>query len=225
MLTAPMRLVDQWERLERDLPDGWQAARLAVRCESPAELPRAAAILGPANPGRHAGALILTVRRGGGPAGPEGIRRLFRRLDQQRIWCEVEVLDAEIAPAEVTGVEVQLRSPLATWDVAIAALPPDWSDLLCYLELDSTDYLPRAALLCSPLNPTGDRERTGFLFRAARRVARSSGYGASPGMARRCLERCESEGITGAAGVVRVLSDVDDEATQGPVWYVGGRVL
>src|SRR4029453_8674884 len=114
---------------------------------------------------------------------------------------------------------------LATWDVAIAALPPDWSDLLCHLELDSTDYLPRAALLCSPLNPTPDRERTGFLFRVARRVARTSGYGASPGMARRCLERCESEGITGAAGVVRVLSDVDDEATQGPVWYVGGRVL
>jgi hypothetical protein len=25
--------------------------------------------------------------------------------------------------------------------------------------------------------------------------------------------------------VVRVLSGVDDEATQGPVWYVGGRVL
>jgi hypothetical protein len=224
MLTAPMRLVDQWERLERDLPDGWQAARLAVRCESPAELPRAAAILGPANPGRHGDALILTVRRGGGPAGPESIRRLFRRLDQQRIWCEVEVLEAE-APKEVTGVEVHPRSLLATWDEAIVGLPPDWSDLLCYLELDSTDYLARAALLCAPINPTGDLERTGFLFRVARRIAGSSGYGASPGMARRCLERCAAEGITGRAGVVRVLSDVDDEATQGPVWYVGGRVL
>jgi hypothetical protein len=225
MLTAPMRLVDQWEQLERDLPDGWQAARLAVRCESPAELPRAAAILGPANPGRHGDTLILTVRRAGGPAGPEGVRRLFRRLDQQRIWCEVEMLDTEVAAEAPRGVEAQLRSPLATWDEASATLPPDWTDLLCYLELDSTDYLPRASLLCAPLNPTGDRERTGFLFRVARRVARTSGYGASPGMARRCLERCEAEGITGGAGVLRVLSDVDDEATQGPVWYVGGRVL
>ena len=225
MLTAPMRLVDQWERLERDLPDGWQVARLAVRCESPAELPRAAAILGPANPGRHGDALILSVRRGGGPAGPEGVRRLFRRLDEQRIWCEVEVLEAEVAQEKAATVEVQRRSLLATWDEAIAALPADWSDLLCQLELDSTDYLARAALLCAPINPTGDRERTGFLFRVARRVASSSGYGASPGMARRCLERCEAEGITGRPAVGRVLSDVDDEATQGPVWYVGGRVL
>jgi hypothetical protein len=225
MLTAPMRLVDQWEQLERGLPDDWRAARLAVRAESPAELPRAAAILGPANPGRHGDALILTVRRGGGPAGPEGVRRLFRRLDQQRIWCEVEVLDVEVAPQAADRAEVPVRSPVTMWDTEIAGLPADWSDLLCYLELDSTDYLPRAALLCAPLNPTGDRERTGFLFRVARRVASSSGYGASPGMARRCLERCEAEGITGRTGVLRVLSDVDDEATQGPVWYVGGRVL
>jgi hypothetical protein len=225
MLTAPMRLVDQWEQIERDLPDDWQAARLAVRCEASAELPRAAAILGPANPGRRGDALILTVRRGGGPAGPEGVRRLFRRLDQQRIWCEVELLESDVAPEETAVVGAQLRSPVTTWDEAIAVLPRDWTDLLCHLELDSTDYLPRAALLCAPINPTGDRERTGFLFRVARRVAGGSGYGASPGMARRCLERCEAEGITGRAEVVRVLSDVDDEATQGPVWYVGGRVL
>jgi hypothetical protein len=221
MLTAPMRLADQWERLERDLPDDWRAARLAVRAESAAELPRAAAVLGPANPGRRGDTLVLTVRRGGGPAGPEGVRRLFRRLDQQRIWCEVEVLDVEAAPETAEQAEAPVRSLLATWDDAIAGLPTDWSDLLCYLELDSSDYLPRAALLCAPLNPTADRERTGFVFRVARRA----GYGASPGMARRCLERCEAEGITGRPGVLRVLADTDNVATQGAVWYVGGRVL
>lgn len=221
MLTAPMRLVDQWERLERDLPDGWRAARLAVRTETASDLPRAAAILGPANPGRRGDMLVLAVRRGGGPAGPEGVRRLFRRLDQQRIWCELELLDAEVAEEAADRAVVPVRSPLTTWEDAVAGLPPDWSDLLCYLELDSSDYVPRAALLCAPLNPTADRERTGFLFRVARR----SGYGASPGMARRCLERCEAERITGRAGVLWALADTDDVATQGPVWYVGGRVL
>jgi hypothetical protein len=221
MLTAPMRLVDQWERLERDLPDGWQAARLAVRPESAAELPRAAAVLGPANPGRRGDVLVLTVRRGGGPAGPEGVRRLFRRLDQQRIWCELELLDTDVAPEAADRTVAPVRSLLPTWDDAVAGLPADWSDLLCYLELDSSDYLPRAALLCAPLNPTADRERTGFVFRVARRA----GYGAPLGMTRRCLERCEAEDITGRAGILRVLADTDNVATQGAVWYVGGRVL
>jgi hypothetical protein len=220
MLTAPMRLVDQWEQLERDLPDGWQASRLAIRPETAAELPRAAAILGPANPGRRGDLIVLTVRRGGGPAGPEGVRRLFRRLDQQRIWCELELVDVEVVPP-VDRAEVSAHSPLRTWDEAIAGLPPDWTDALAYLELDSSDYLARAALLCAPTNPNRDPERIGFLFRVARRA----GYGVSATMARRCLERCDAEGITGEAGIKWVLADTDDVATQGPVWYVGGRVL
>lgn len=221
MLTAPMRLADQWEQLQRDLPEGWRAVRLAVRPESLAELPQVAAVLGPANPGRRGDVLVITVNRGGGASRPEGIRRLFRRLDQRRLWCELELLAVEEGPEALERVEVPVRSPVATWDAAVAALPPGWSALLCSLELDSSDYLPRAALLCSPLNPTAERERTAFVFRVAER----SGYGASPTMVRRCLERCEHEGITGRAAVLRVLADVDDVATQGPVWYVGGRVL
>lgn len=221
MLTAPMRLADQWEKLQRDLPEGWSAVRLAVRPESTAELPRVAAILGPANPGRRGEVLVITAHRGGGTSGSEAIRRLFRRLDQRRLWCGLELIAVEERPGAPERVDVPVRSPVATWDAAMSALPPDWSDLLCSLELDSSDYLPRAALLCSPLNPTAEGERSAFVFRVARR----SGYGVSPTMARRCLERCEQEGITGRTGVLRVLSDVDDVATQGPVWYVGGRVL
>jgi hypothetical protein len=44
-------------------------------------------------------------------------------------------------------------------------------------------------------------------------------------MARRCLERLDAEGITGAVRVLRALSDTRPVATQGPVWYVGGKVL
>ena len=44
-------------------------------------------------------------------------------------------------------------------------------------------------------------------------------------MARRCFERLDAEGIPARATVLRLLSDVDHVATQGAVWYVGGKVL
>ena len=44
-------------------------------------------------------------------------------------------------------------------------------------------------------------------------------------MARRCFERLDDEGIPARATVLRLLSDVDHVATQGAVWYVGGKVL
>jgi hypothetical protein len=42
-------------------------------------------------------------------------------------------------------------------------------------------------------------------------------------MARRCLERLDEQSITGRLRPLRVLSDTHLAATQGPVWYVGGR--
>jgi hypothetical protein len=227
MLTALMRLADQWSRLEQDLPAGWREARLALATETPSDLPRAAAVLGPLTPGRRGDQLVFTIRRAGGPAGPEGARRLFRRLDRDRVWCEIELLevvgeDAVTADDAVTAVQAPPPRTLASaWDDALAGLPEDWSDVLCSLELESSDYLPRAALLCAPLNPTRDRERLGFVFR----VAREAGYGTSPGMTRRCLERCDEESIAGRVSILRVLADTDNVATQGVVWYVDGRVL
>ena len=44
-------------------------------------------------------------------------------------------------------------------------------------------------------------------------------------MARRCLERLDEEGIGGELTVLRVLSDTDAVATQGPVWRVGGKAV
>ena len=113
-------------------------------------------------------------------------------------------------------------SPLAAqWDGALEALPPGWSDLLCLLELGSSALLPRAALLCAAINPTRDRDRVGFTFRCAR----TTGYGVSAPMARRCFEQLDDEGITGTVAVLRSLSGTDNVATQGAVWYVGGKVL
>jgi hypothetical protein len=105
-----------------------------------------------------------------------------------------------------------------------ARLPSDWSDLYAEVELDSTDFLDRGALLLAPTNPARIGSRTSLRFRAARR----SGYGVAAEMARRCLERLDSEGITGSLRAIRVLSDTDVPAStpsQGPVFRIGGRAV
>jgi len=101
------------------------------------------------------------------------------------------------------------------------ALVPRRDRALCLLELASSALLPRAALLCAAINPTRDRDRVGFTFRCAR----TTGYGVSAPMARRCFEQLDDEGITGTVAVLRSLSGTDNVATQGAVWYVGGKVL
>ena len=44
-------------------------------------------------------------------------------------------------------------------------------------------------------------------------------------MTRRCLERLDEAGIRGELRILRVLSDTQPVATQGPVWYVGGKAV
>ena len=44
-------------------------------------------------------------------------------------------------------------------------------------------------------------------------------------MTRRCFERMDAEGITGRISTLNVLSNVDDVATQGPVWRIAGRAV
>lgn len=224
MLTG-VKLVDQWEALERRLPDTWESVALRLRTEQPSELSEAARILGPMTVGRVGDELAFDVRRAGGAAGPQAARRLFARLDEGRIWCLLE----QEALVETSPIGALDETPATTgpvplaeaWDRALVELPADWSDLLCELELDSSALLPRAALLTAPLNPTRVRDRVAFTFRCARRA----GYGVSPTMARRCFERLDDEGIAGRVAVLRVLSETDNAATQGAVWYVGGKAL
>jgi hypothetical protein len=42
---------------------------------------------------------------------------------------------------------------------------------------------------------------------------------------RRCLERLDESNIRGVVRVLRALSDTHPVATQGPVWYVGGKAV
>ena len=189
----------------------------------------------PARHGRRAGArrrdarargcgpdgniVTFSVGRGGVGSSPDLVLRLLARLD-------AEELDGRLALAGPTESAAQpgtssRRAPLGSSGEALEALPPDWSDVYAEVELDSSDYLERGALLLAPVNPARVQERLAFRFRAARRF----GYGASGGMTQRCFERLDGEGITGQ--VPRPAGALRHEAGlhEGPVWYVGGQAV
>jgi hypothetical protein len=215
-MLRPLRLVDRFNEIERDLPGEWADARLLLTVADDARCDRAAALLGPANPGRLGKKIRFAASRRGGPIGPEAVRRLLRRLDAEGIAGELELVGIQ----EALPQERRERAGLSgQWRRALAGLPSDWTDLYAEVRLDSTDYLERAALLLAPANPARYGGATGFRFRCARNF----GYGVAAEMATRCFERCDEGGITGEVEVLHVLSDTYPVATQGPVWLVGGR--
>ena len=212
-----MRAVDQWAAIHDELPGSWSEADLAFTPEG--TVSEAAAILAPLSPGRVGNELRLHVTRSA--SGAERTRNALAKLDERRVWGTLRLLDSTSVDAPTPGGEESSgrRSLAAAWEGIVAGLPPDWSDVLCRLDLDSSDHVPRAALLGAPLNPSRVPGSVAIRFR----VSSGRGYGTSPGMARRCLERMDADGITGRLSVVLGLSDADNAATQGPVWRIAGR--
>src|SRR5438128_6459913 len=89
-----MALVEQWRRIEGQLPDDWADARLELRVADAARGDRAAALLAPLNPGRLDHSVrFYTARRGAGPA-PELVRRLLSRLDEEGLEGTLELIGA-----------------------------------------------------------------------------------------------------------------------------------
>jgi hypothetical protein len=216
MLT-PMTLSERWRHLTHGLAVDWAQARYSLVVDEP-DRARAAALLGPLNPGLSGNAIMFTCVRAGGPSAPDAVGRLLRRLDAEGIEGVLE----PIATVVIEELPEEPDIPLgltAAWDEAVVALPTDWSDLWAEVELTSSDHLDPGALLMAPLNPSRVPERLAFRFRCARRF----GYGASPTMARRCFERLDEAGFPGRVSVLRALSDTQPVGTQGPVWYVGGK--
>jgi hypothetical protein len=216
-MLRPVSLVEQWREIVNGLPEDWADARLRLTIEDERAASRAATLLGPLTPGRRGNVLRLNVARRGTGSSPALVERLLSGLDEERIRGELELVGA--GEAEPAPPVTQRLTLAGTWDASVAALPPDWSDLYAEVELVSSDWLDRAALLMAPLNPARYGDVPGFRFRVARRF----GYGASAGMTRRCLERVDEEHIRGELRILRVLSDTDPVHTQGPVWYVEGR--
>jgi hypothetical protein len=212
-----VRLVDQFNEIERSIEGAWSALELELVLADAGLTERAAALLGPANPGRSGNKFRFAAARHGRGIGPEALRRLVTRLDDEDIEGRLWLRRVEKATSDVR-VKETLRDQ---WTRALAALPSDWSDLYAEVRFDSTDYLEPAALRLAPLNPS----RCGGVATLCFRCARRFGYGVSPEMAGRCFQRCDEHGITGTVETLRVLSDTDPVATQGPVWLVGGRVV
>ena len=214
-----VRLVEQFNTVERKLPDDWATARFRLTLADDGRCDRAAALLGPATPGRLGKQIRFAAARRGGGIGSDAMRRLLRRLDEEGIAGDLKLVGLEEAE---DAAELRTRASLAAeWQRQLTGLPADWSDLYCEVRLDSTDFLEPAALLLSPLNPARYGGPTGYRFRCAR----TFGYGTAPEMVARCFERCDDEGITGDVEVLRALSDTAPVGTQGPVWYVGGRAV
>jgi hypothetical protein len=213
-----LRLVEQFNELERDLVDEWAELRIELTVAEESRAERAAALLAPANPGRHGRVIRFAVDRRGPGIAPEALRRLLKRLDDERIDGVLELRTVEKAPPQELRPKETLR---AQWEHRLIAMPSDWSDIYAQVRLDSTDYVERGALLLAPINPARYGGPTALRFRSAHHF----GYGVSPEMAARCFERCDEEGITGDVEILYVLSDTHPEATQGPVWLLGGRTV
>jgi hypothetical protein len=214
-----MQLVGQWNTVEQGLDPRWSDAHVELAIEDETQRSRALARLAPAGPGSIGTTIRFYVTRSGAGVGPEAVRRMLRRIDEEGIRGTLALVSSD----EAAPTPVLARASLAAdWDAAIGVLPADWSDLLCELELTSSDHVERAALLIAPVNPVqADTGRLGFRFRSAH----TFGYGASSGMVRRCLARLDEDGIPGDVRIVRALSDTHPVATQGPVWYVGGKAV
>jgi hypothetical protein len=212
-----MALVDQWKVINSNLAEGWTDVQLRLTVEDEPE--RAAAMLAPAGAGRHGNVVMFGVGRGGVGTSPDLVTRLLARLDAERIRGVLAPVKVEEVPA--AGARSRRASLGEQWEQAQAALPADWSDLYAELELYSSDYLERGALLLAPVNPARVRGRLAYRFRVARRF----GYGASAEMTERCLQRLDGEGIRGDFRVLWALSDTKPVYTQGPVWYAGGRAV
>jgi hypothetical protein len=214
-----MQLVGQWNAVEQGLDPRWSDARLELAIEDETQRRRALALLAPAGPGSIGKTIRFYATRTGAGVGPEAVRRMLRRLDEERIHGALELISSDEAAPTPTHARASLA---AEWDAATSVLPADWSDLLCELELTSSDHVERAALLIAPINPVqAGTGRPGFRFRSAQ----TFGYGASSGMVRRCLARLDEDGIPGEVRIVRALSDTHPVATQGPVWYIGGKAV
>lgn len=208
---------ERFERIVESLPPGWSQAVVDLTLQDRDTADRAARMLGSLVPGRTGLTFRLAVSAAGadGPS-VDAVERILRRIDEQGI-------DARLTLASEPAVHAageETHGLAAAWDAIESGLAPDWADLHLELRLASSEDIDRAALELAPVNPSLEGERPPALrFRAARRF----GYGASPGMTRRALERLDQVGVRGRLELLRAISESAPVLTQGPVWRDRGR--
>ena len=221
-----MALADRVDELVRGLPRDWERARIELTLDEEGDADRAALLLASASPGRSGRSFSFHLAAAGRDSGtPPGLaKRVLARLDQAGIPGRVRLAEFERSAPTVAApapAAEERRTLAASWDSLLGRLPPDWSDLYAEIELDSSDFLDRGALLLAPINPARAGGPSSFRFRAANR----QGYGVAAGMARRAFQRLDDEGVSGRVRVLRVLSDTNAPFSQGPVWREDGRAV
>ncbi|MDX6387678.1 MAG: hypothetical protein QOD85_1480, partial [Gaiellaceae bacterium] len=118
-----LRLVDQFSELERSLAGDWSGLRLQLTIGNEARLERAGALLAPATPGRSGRTLRFNVDRIGPGVAPEAVRRLLKRLDDERIEGELELSAVQQERREERRQKQTFRRQ---WEQQLAGAPPDW---------------------------------------------------------------------------------------------------
>ena len=218
MLRA-VTLARQWIEIKAALPADWTHLRLTLTTAGDRGAGIAAQYLGPLGPGRSGREFHVHVTRASHGTTTRTLARALNGIDDERVSATLELVGAEHAPTSSAAEE---EAPAAEqWDALVALLPPDWSDVYGEVELVSSDHLDPAALALGPVNPTRFGDERVFRFRCARLF----GYGAAPVMVRRSLERLDEQAIPATVRILSVLSDTKPVGTQGPVWYVGGKVV
>ena len=87
-----MRLAEQWNAIEQGLDPRWRDAQLELAIEDETQQSRVLALLAPAGPGRSGNKIRFAATRSGTGVGPEAVRRLARRLDEEGIPGELRVV-------------------------------------------------------------------------------------------------------------------------------------
>jgi hypothetical protein len=208
-------VAERYRELESRLPADWADARFVLSVEDASRAERAASMLTAFQPGRVGGQVRFSVPRRGGRR--EQARRMMERIDSEGIKGDLELVTASEAPPAPAEFRAEWAPAAEQWDGAVAALPVDWTDVYAQVELESSDFLDRGALLMAPLNPARYGDSAGFRFRVGRH-----GYGAAPEMTRRCFQRIDNEGIGARVTIRHALADTKPVMTQGPVWYLDG---
>ena len=212
----PVALADDFRALLQDLPNDWEEASIVAHFHDEPTARRAAALLLSLNPGHHDGAVrFVDLTSGGSSPRPRAARPAPHRrgTTRRRGGARVEYgrnrrsPKRRAPPSRLPGTS-RSRRCLRTG----ATSTPSWS-----YARPTTSSRGR----CSPRRSTLPASTSGPAFRF--RCAREFGYGAAPGMVRRCLERLDGAEIRGEVRILRALSDTKPWATQGPVWYVDGR--
>ena len=184
-----------WQDCEAELPAGWVDARRQSdargrRARRPGDRAARAAPAAFA-PGRDTISLRHRPRRAPGRA-PRRCGAALARLDAERLHGALVVgvgrasgrpepearRPHRACPSRGTRRSRRCRPTGATSSARSSSTPPTTSS--------------RARCNMAPINP----RRVGDTLRLQFRSASRFGYGASPGMVRRCLERCDAAGMT-----------------------------